>query len=77
MPAPPGRGASLPHAVSRAFSRLVRGGAAGGVHHRLSVGPGEANYGETELSAPRVSAWPGKRLTDLCVGGRAFIAIVN
>lgn len=43
---PPGRGATLPHAVSRALHGLDRGGPAGGFYHRVSLGPGQADHGE-------------------------------
>lgn len=49
---PPGWGASLPHPVPWAVSWLVRGGTAGGIHHRFTVGPGEAYHGKTERRTP-------------------------
>jgi len=44
----PGRGASLPGAVSGAVPGLVRGKPPGGLHHRLPVGPGAAYDGEAQ-----------------------------
>lgn len=49
---PPGRGAALPQPVPGALPGLVRGGPAGGFHHRLTVGPGEADHGEKPQLPP-------------------------
>lgn len=46
VPPSPGWGASFPHVVSRVLHGLVWGGPVGGVHHRVSVGPGPAHLGK-------------------------------
>lgn len=71
----PGRGASFPHAVSRAVHGLVRGGPAGGFYHRLSLGQGQTHWSKAPIcyiTHTRIRARDNRHVWPLCCRTRWF-----